>query len=132
MSSQPGIEDTPRLSANLGLPKDVPIAQKPTASHENEVPYLSAHDDSTPPKVFAQLEMPHECHLTGSIPLIFVIEYSTSSPEPIIIDKSRSPLFEFVLDLNSIEQLIDCRNVETGEEVNWTAFFGCFDSDPHA
>ncbi|KAH3920075.1 hypothetical protein HBI56_034640 [Parastagonospora nodorum] len=37
----------------------------------------------------------------------------------------------FVNDLNTIDKLIECRNVDTEEEVNWSAFFGYYDFDPH-
>jgi hypothetical protein len=84
------------------------------------------------PKIFASLEMPQECRLSGPGHYIFAIEYSTDSKQPITIDKSRSPLSVFEGDLKTVEQLIDCRDVETGEEVAWSAFFGCGDSDPHS
>jgi hypothetical protein len=83
------------------------------------------------PNIFASLEMPQECRLSGPGHFIFVIEYSTDSKQPITIDKSRSPLSVFEGDLKTVEQLIDCRDVETGEKVAWGAFFGCGDSDPH-
>jgi hypothetical protein len=88
-------------------------------------------DNLQSPKIFAKLEMPQTCHLSGSIPFTFVIEYSTISEQPITIDKSRSPLSIFEGDLKTIEHIIECRNAETNDEVSWTAFFGCWDSDPH-
>jgi hypothetical protein len=62
---------------------------------------------------------------------MFVIEYTTDSVEPLVIDKSRSPLSNFSGDLTSLESLIDCRNNKTGEKISWSAAFGCWDSDPH-
>jgi hypothetical protein len=82
--------------------------------------------------ILDHLKKYHRSYLSGSIPFTFVIEFSTNSKEPITIDKSRSPLSVFVNDLNTIEQLIECRDVDTEEEVNWTAFLGCYDSDPHS
>jgi hypothetical protein len=83
------------------------------------------------PKIFASLEMPQECRLSGPGHFIFVIEYSTDSKQPVTIDKSRSPLSVFEGDLKTVEQLIECRDVETGEAVAWSACFGGGDSDPH-
>ncbi|KAH4044223.1 hypothetical protein HBH64_003670 [Parastagonospora nodorum] len=118
MGSQDCLQNTPPLSANFGSPKEV--LQK-----------LTILDDPVPTKVFARLELSQECYLSGSIPFTFVIEFSTNSKEPITIDKLRSPLSVFVNDLNTIDKLIECRNVDTEEEVNWSAFFGCYDFDPH-
>jgi hypothetical protein len=116
---------------NFKSPDDVPSDQRLTVGREDGTIFFPVHDDPAPPTLFAKLEIPQECHLSGPTPFTFVIEYSTDSKEPITIDKSRSPLSVFEGDLKTVEQLIDCRNIDTGEEVGWTAFFGCGDSDPH-
>jgi hypothetical protein len=105
--------------------------QKLTVGREGSTYYFIVHDDPAPPRMFARLEMPHEAHLTGPVPFTFVIEYTTDSLEPLVIDKSRSPLSVFSEDLKCLDALIDCRDNKTGEEVAWFAFFGCWDSDPH-
>jgi hypothetical protein len=93
--------------------------------------YFIVHDDPAPPKIFARLSMPVVAHLTGPEAFTFVIEYTTDSPEPLVINKSRSPLSVFPEDLKSLDQLIDCRNILTDEKVSWSGVFGCWDSDPH-
>jgi len=98
---------------------------------ENEMMTSSSSTVQDTPKIFAKLQVPQYCHLSGSVPFTFTIEYSTDSGRPITIDKSRSPLSVFEDDLKTIEQLIDCRDVETKIEIHWAAFFGCWDSDPH-
>jgi hypothetical protein len=110
---------------------DVPLAQRLAVGRESSTIYFTVHDDPAPPKLFAKLEMPKECHLTGNTPFTFVIEYSSDSKNPLTIDKSRSPLSVFEGDLKTVAQLIDCRNSDTGEEVRWVGFFGCGESDPH-
>jgi hypothetical protein len=87
--------------------------------------------DRQPPNIFARLEMPLECHLSDPGHFAFVIEYSTDSKTPITIDNSRRPLSVFEGELKTVDQLIECRDTETGEEVLWSGFFGCWDSDPH-
>ncbi|KAF2033424.1 hypothetical protein EK21DRAFT_58410 [Setomelanomma holmii] len=112
-------------------PDDVQPAQKLAVDCEDSTIHFTVRDDPAPPKLFARLAMPQECHLTGNTPFTFVIEYSTDSKDPLTIDKSRSPLSVFEGDLKIVEQLIDCRNADTGEEIGWVGFFGCGDSDPH-
>jgi hypothetical protein len=106
---------------------DVPPAQKLAVSRENSTTSFTVRDDPAPPKLFAKLEMPQECHLTGNTPFTFVIIYSTNSKDPITINKARSPLSVFEGDLKTVEQLIDCRNAGTEEEVHWVGFWGCGD-----
>lgn len=114
-----------------GHSTDFPQNQRLTVGREESSVSFTVYNDPAPPRIFARLEMPQLGHLTGPIPFTFVIEYTTDSEETLTIDKSRSPLSVFDGDLHSLEQLIDCRNAETGEEVRWTAFFGCYDFDPH-
>jgi hypothetical protein len=116
---------------HFGSPDDVPLAQKLAVGRENSTICFTVRSDSAPPKLFAKLEMPKECHLTGNTPFTFIIDYSSESKDPLIIDKSRSPLSVFEGDLKTVEQLIDCRDTDTGEEVHWVGFFGCGESDPH-
>jgi hypothetical protein len=112
-------------------PENIPPAQKLSVGREGSTYYFKVHDDPAPPRIFARLEMPHRAHLTGPIPFTFVIEYTTDSLEPLVIDKSRSPLSVFSEDLKSLDSLIDCRDNKTGEKVSWSGLFGCWDSDPH-
>jgi hypothetical protein len=118
---------------DFGSPNDVPLAQKLAVGREISTIYFTVHNDPAPPNLFAKLETPKECHLTGNThaPFTFVIEYSSDSEDPLTIDKSRSPLSSFEGDLKIVEQLIDCRNADTGEKVRWSGFFGCGESDPH-
>jgi hypothetical protein len=81
-------------------------------------------------KIFASLEMPQKCHLSGHSHLTFVVEYSTSSETPITAGKLRIPLSVFEGDLKRVDQLIECQNIETGQEVIWNRFSRCQDSDP--
>ncbi|EAT79664.1 hypothetical protein HBI56_150960 [Parastagonospora nodorum] len=106
-------------------------AQKLRIGREGGTYYFTVHDDPAPPRLFARLSMPHQAHLTGPIPFIFTIEYTTDSPSPLVLDKSRSPLSVFSEDLKSLDSLIDCRDNSTGGKVTWSAAFGCWDSDPH-
>jgi hypothetical protein len=112
-------------------PENLAPAQKLTVSREGDTYHFTVHDDPAPPRIFARLEMPHQAHLTGPIRFTFIIEYTTDSREPLVIDKSRSPLSVFPEDLTSLDSLIDCRNNNTGEKVPWGGVFGCWDSDPH-
>jgi hypothetical protein len=140
---QPGHTYGLRLSKNRGEvfacytdeyddgPENLPPAQKLTVGREGSTYYFNVHDDPAPPRIFARLEMPHQAHLTGPIPFTFVIEYTTDSLEPLVVDKSRSPLSVFSEDLKSLDSLIDCRDNKTGEKVSWSGLFGCWDSDPH-
>ncbi|KAI4924420.1 uncharacterized protein J4E92_007501 [Alternaria infectoria] len=97
--------------------------------------YFTVHDDPAPPKLFARLEMPSKAHVNGPDPFTLVIEYTTDSHEPFVFDKSRSPLSVTTLctgtNLHCIDQLIDCRDNDTGEKVEWGAVFVCYDYDPH-
>ena len=113
------------------LSEDGSSAQKHPVGREGDTYYFSVHDDPAPPRIFARLEMPHQAHLTGPIPFTFIIEYTTNSLEPFVIDKSRTPVSVFEQDLKSIGQLIDCRDNDTGEKVSWGAAFICYDYDPH-
>jgi hypothetical protein len=106
-------------------------AQKLRIGREGGTYYFTVHDDPAPPRLFARLSMPQQAHLTGSIPFTFAIEYTTDSPSPLVLDKSRSPLSVFSEDLKSLDSLIDCRDKSTSEKVSWSAVFGCWDSDPH-
>jgi hypothetical protein len=112
-------------------PENLASAQKLSVSREGSTYNFTVHDDPAAPKVFARLEMPHQAHLTGPTPFTFSIKYTTDSLETLVVDKSRSPLSVFSDDLNSLEKLVDCRDVKTGERVPWCAFFGQWDSDPH-
>ncbi|KAH7385639.1 hypothetical protein BKA66DRAFT_583289 [Pyrenochaeta sp. MPI-SDFR-AT-0127] len=104
---RPGNSYDLRLSKNKG--------EKLSVGRDDEIIHFTVYDDPAPPKLFARLEMPRSCHLSGHSPFKFIIEYTTDSERPITIDKSRSPL----------------SNVETEDKVSWPAAFGCFDSDPH-
>jgi hypothetical protein len=140
---QPGLTYGLRLSKDNGevfacytdelddRTKDLSSAQKLPVSRESRTYYFTDHDDLVPPKIFARLEMPPEAHSTSQIPFTFIIEYATDSSSPLVIDKSRSPLSVSSEDLSSLDQLIDCRDEKTREEVSWCGFFGCLDSDPH-
>ncbi|USP73188.1 hypothetical protein yc1106_00462 [Curvularia clavata] len=75
--------------------------------------------------------MPHQAHLTGTVPFKFIIEYTTDSRVPLVINKLRSPLSVFSEDLKSLDSLIDCQDINTGKKVPWSGVFGCWDSDPH-
>lgn len=113
--------------------KEILSSQKLHVGREDSTIRFTVYDDPAPPKRFARLEItPEECSLSGNPPFKIVIEFSTDSKQPIKIDKSRSALsVDQWLDLNSIEQLINCEDVETGEEVDWPSRFGCFTEDPH-
>ncbi|KAH4161328.1 hypothetical protein HBI65_167800 [Parastagonospora nodorum] len=116
---QPGQTYGLRLSKNNGKivayytdefsdrPKN---AQKLRIGREGGTYYFTVHDDPAPPRLFARLSMPHQAHLTGPIPFMFTIEYTTDSPSPLVLDKSRSPLSVFSEDLKSLDSLIDCRD----------------------
>jgi hypothetical protein len=82
-------------------------------------------------KIFVSLEMPQKCHLSGPSHLTFVVEYSANSETPTTADKSRIPLSVFEGDLKTVDQLIECQDTETREEVIWNRFSRCQDSDPH-
>ncbi|KAF1850468.1 uncharacterized protein K460DRAFT_400533 [Cucurbitaria berberidis CBS 394.84] len=114
-----------------GSPGEIPPAERLTVGRGDSTIYFAVHNDPATPKIFAKLEVPQKCYLSGPVPFTLIIEYSTNSERPITIDKSRSPLSVFEGDLKTIEQLIDCRDAETKEEVRWVGFFGCGDSDPH-
>ncbi|KAI4607015.1 hypothetical protein J4E83_009770 [Alternaria metachromatica] len=118
-----------------GNPESLTSAQKlPVHRERAGTYYFTVHDDQAPPKLFARLEMPSKAHLNGPDPFTFVIEYTTDSPEPFVFDKSRSPLSVTNFcsgDLHCIDQLIDCRDDDTGEKVEWGAVFVCYDYDPH-
>lgn len=114
-----------------GPPEDIPSSQRLSVGREKDTIHFKVGSDPAPPNLFAKLEVPQECNLSGRPPFTFVIEYSTDSQQPITINKSRSPLSTFWLDLKSVSQLIHCTNSKTGEKVDWPATFGCFDSDPH-
>jgi hypothetical protein len=116
---------------DYGSPGEVPPAKRLPVKCEESTFYFTVHDDPAPPKLFAKLEMPETCHLSGPIPFTFVIEYSTDSEQTITIDKSRSPLSVFDQDLKELSQLIDCQNAATKEKVQWVGFYVCYDSDPH-
>jgi len=111
-------------------------AQKLTAHREDGgTYYFTVHDAPAPPKLFARLKMPSKAHLNGPIPFTLVIEYTTDSVASFVFDKSRSPLsvtsFGSGWDLHCMDQLIGCRDNDTGEKVEWGAVFVCWDGDPH-
>ncbi|KAI4616172.1 uncharacterized protein J4E87_008907 [Alternaria ethzedia] len=113
-----------------------PSAQKlPVHREGGGTYYFTVHDDPAPPKLFARLEMPSKAYLNGPDPFTLIIEYTTDSDEPFVFDKSRSPLSVTTLctgaNLHCIDQLIDCRDNDTGEKVEWGAVFVCYDYDPH-
>ncbi|KAH7081399.1 hypothetical protein BKA63DRAFT_588874 [Paraphoma chrysanthemicola] len=83
---------------DFASPDDVPSTHKLAVEREDNTIHFSVRDDPAPPKLFAKLEMPERA---------------------LTIDKSRSPLSVFEEDLKTLERLIDCRNTETGEEVQW-------------
>lgn len=115
-------------------PENLLPAQKLPVGREDGTYYFTVQDDPAPPRIFARLEMPSKAHLHSPIPFILVIEYTTDSLEPLVFDKSRSSLSVTRLcsgDLNCVDELIDCRDNESGEEVEWNAVFACWDGDPH-
>jgi len=119
-----------------GNPESLTSAQKlPVSRKGGGTYYFTVHDDPALPKVFARLELPQKAHLNGPIPFTLVIEYTTDSDEPFVFDKSRSPLsvtnFCSGFDLHCIDQLIDCRDNDIGEKVEWGAVFVCYDYNPH-
>jgi len=118
-----------------GNPESLTSAQKlPVHREGGGTYYFTVHDDPAPPKLFARLELPRRAHLNGPDPFTLVIEYTTDSDEPFVFDKSRCPLSVTNFcsgDLHCIDQLIDCRDNDTGEEVEWGAVFVCYDYDPH-
>jgi len=115
---------------SLTLPQKLPVHREGGGTY-----YFTVHDDPTPPKLFARLEMPSKAYLNGPTPFTLVIEYTTDSVEPLVFDKSRSPLSVTTLctgaNLHCIDQLIDCQDDHTREKVEWGAVFVCYDYDPH-
>jgi hypothetical protein len=91
---------------------------------------FTIRDSPAPPTLSAKLLMPETCHASGTPPFTLAIEFSTDSAQTITLDKSRTPLTSFEFGFNAVEQLLDCKDAETGEEVDWPATFGCFDGDP--
>ena len=105
-----------------GNPESVTSAQNlPVHRERGGTCYFTVHDDPAPPKLFARLEMPKKAHFNGPDPFTLVIEYTTDSVEPLVFDRSRSPLsvtnFGSGLDLHCIDQLVDCQDNATGEKV---------------
>lgn len=111
--------------------ENLPPAKKLAVGLEGGTHYFTVHDDPAPPRIFARLEMPRQAHLTGPIPFTSIIEYTTDSREPLVIDKSRYPLPVFSEDLKSLDSLIHCQDIDTRDKVPWCGAFGCWDSDPH-
>ncbi|KAI4909260.1 hypothetical protein J4E90_007957 [Alternaria incomplexa] len=145
---QPGRTYGLRLAENAGEvfacytdeldnpPDEIPPKKKlPVHRERGGTYYFTVLDDPAPPKLFARLEMPRKAHLNGPTPFTLVIEYTTDSVEPLVFDKSRSPLSVTTLctgaNLHCIDQLIDCQDNVTGEKVEWGAVFVCYDYDPH-
>ncbi|KAI4674292.1 uncharacterized protein J4E84_010667 [Alternaria hordeiaustralica] len=119
-----------------GNPESLTSAQKlPVHREGGDTYYFTVHGDPAPPRLFARLELPSKAYLNGPTPFTLVIEYTTNSVEPLVFDKSRSPLsvtnFCSGFDLHCIDQLIDCQDNATGEKVEWGAVFVCWDGDPH-
>jgi hypothetical protein len=109
----------------------IPEAQKlPVARDTSNTVRFTVYDYPAAPNLFAKLILSEECHVSGTPPFTLVIELSTDSDKTITIDKSHTPLTSFGLDLHSVEELIECKDTETGDEVDWPASFGCFDEDP--
>ena len=119
-----------------GNPESLTSAQKlPVHREGGDTYYFTVHGDPAPPRLFARLELPSKAYLNGPDPFTLIIEYTTDSVEPLVFDKSRSPLsvtdFGSGFDLHCIDQLIDCQDNATGEKVEWGAVFVCWDGDPH-
>ncbi|KAH8722444.1 hypothetical protein GQ44DRAFT_729551 [Phaeosphaeriaceae sp. PMI808] len=93
---------------------------------------FDVYDYPPPPKLFAKLIMLNECYASNTLLFRLTIEFSTDSRQPITFDTSYSPLSSSHIGFHSLEELIECRDIETGEDVDWPTTRGCFDSDPHS
>ncbi|KAF2130670.1 hypothetical protein P153DRAFT_418327 [Dothidotthia symphoricarpi CBS 119687] len=114
-----------------GLLEEITPSQKLPIHREDSTIRFTVHNNPPPPRIFAKLKLTPECHLSGDPPFKIIIEFSTDSKAPITFCKGR-PLWSMQwLDLNSVEQLMSCKDSETGESVEMPYTFGCFDSDPH-
>ncbi|KAF2654175.1 hypothetical protein K491DRAFT_601341, partial [Lophiostoma macrostomum CBS 122681] len=114
-----------------GRPSEVPLSERmPVAREIGTTVSFTVYDDPAPPQLLATLRLePQVCHISGYPPFQIIIEFTTDSKQIVTFDKSRTPLSSFWLDSHGVEELIDCVD-ESGEEVEWPAQFGCFDSDP--
>lgn len=121
---------------HTGPIEDVPPSRRHPVHREGGATQFTVYDDPPPPTLSTTLKTePEECSLSPSgPPFKFIIEFSTDSDRPITIDRSRTPFAaeDFPgIDLNSVEDLIYCEDIETGDEVDWPSTHACFDGDPH-
>jgi hypothetical protein len=103
----------------------LPIARSPTPTIS-----LTIHDFPAPAVLFVQLSCPKTCHLSSNPPFVLTLTFSTSSPETLTLDKSRTPLSTFIFDFHGLDELLECTDLATGTQVEWPVAFGCFDFDP--
>jgi len=111
----------------------IPAAQRLRVDRDTtQTLRLTVNAEPDYPNLFAKLHLPEECHRSGTPPFTLTIEISTDSEEVLTVNKSRTPFScEQWLDLNGLDQLIKCVDVNTGEEPDFPNQFCCFDSDPH-
>jgi hypothetical protein len=116
---------------DAGHSEAIPQSSKLTVTRDTSATiHFTVYSSPAPPTRSAKLLMPDTCHASGTPPFTLSIEFSTDSTQTLTLDKSRTPLTSFEFGFNSVDQLLDCKDAETGEEVDWPAAFGCFDGDP--
>jgi hypothetical protein len=76
---------------------------------------------------------PETCNLSGDPPFKFRFDITSSSDQPITVSMQCQPLGACLptsWGLNHFDQLVQCFDVKTGEEVDFPAQFGCWDENP--
>ncbi|KAL1626677.1 hypothetical protein SLS54_002840 [Diplodia seriata] len=114
---------------------------------EADVVHFTVYADPLPPTCSATLTVePSVCHRSGTPPFKFITEITLDASDafegPVTVDLYNSPFDSGDLNdacgltnsfggLNSVSQLVRCVDVETGEEVEFSMLYLCWDSDPH-
>jgi hypothetical protein len=76
---------------------------------------------------------PEACNLSGDPPFKFEFDITSSSDQPITVSLQRAPLGACLpksWGLNCVDELVQCFDVKTGEEVEFPSQFGCWDENP--
>ncbi|KKY27153.1 hypothetical protein UCDDS831_g00898 [Diplodia seriata] len=124
-----------------------PDQRLPVRREPSTAPAFTVYADPLPPSCTATLTVePRVCHRSGTPPFKFVTEItldaSAASDGPVTVDMYNTPFDSGDLNdacgltnsfggLNSVSQLVRCVDVGTGEEVEFSMLYLCWDSDPH-
>lgn len=129
---QPGKAYALRFSADGGeawcFHTDSTGSENLPVRREPDTVTFTVHDDPAPPTFSAALSVePGTASRSGIPPFRFVVYIASEADEPVTVCTVHTP---FGGELNCVDQLVRCVDIETGEEVEFPAQFGCFTEDP--